>query len=563
MVTYPKNPRYNSPSVILTNSSLIKTSNISESDYGRRFTISVRFYDTVSRLVVFAMKNCDKPDTYRALDTQHVIHNVPTVAGEWTTFTFDYVVYEADYGPSGNIRQSLTMELISDGCKQSPFYIDEITVTETVTDVSIESGALVAYSEGDYIHKDSSAAKPFALYDASGALVGEYSAWNSALNDYKYGYTLKLQSDYIFEDGDNFASFATLQGANGTDGHVFNIDLNGYVIYSFSKSNSLFNLKTSSATYALTEINVSNGTVILKDKPLISYTGSVASGAGKTYDLNFTGVNIILDERFTPFDVIGDTAIASGCTVTANINMTDCLFHIENSHMLTWNDYLFSDGTGSLTTNYTIAGGTIKLDSFKKIKIYESLINTVFAKNAKGEYTKLVVPSYVSVGETPYRTTDEYMLFITTDTTDSWRTYNLTKTELSTPHGIVPERFADKEMYPIVVFDANGVFQTATDDLAGPTLTCAFQVAKSTGDGSFVVLRRDYVFSTGGFVNLSQVNKTMTVDLNGYTLTASTSANLFNAQSKTTHPSTVTIKNGTLLAKSAPFVKFSSWAANA
>lgn len=563
VVQYPNNPYYLTPSDILSNSLVIKSSNITESDYGRHFTISVNVYDTVSRRIVFAMTSCDSAKTYKTLDTQAVRHNFTTVAGEWTTFTFDYVVYDSEYGLAGNHRQALTIALVPDGCKESPVYIDSISVKETITDVNIQSGALVAYSEGDYNHKDSSATKPLALYNASGSLIGEYSAWNSALNDYKYGYTLRLQCDYAFENSDSFTSFATLEGANGADGHIFNIDLNGYVIYSNSSSFSLFYLRTNSATYEKTVINVSNGSVILKDKPLISYTGSTASGAGKTYDLNFTGVNIILDERFTPYDVISDTAITAGCTVTANINMTDCLFHIENENMLTWNNFLFSDGIGSLTTKYTIAGGTIKLDSFKKIKLYESLANTTFAKNSGGEYTTLVVPSYTTVDETSFKTAEGHMLFTTTDTTDGWRTYKLTKTELSTLYGVIPKEYADIEKYPFVIFDANGVFKAGTNLWGDDSKASVLQTGKSAGDGAVAVLRRDYVFDGGNYNNLSQVNGTLTIDLNGFTLTATSSNHLFNAQAKTSYPSTIVIKNGTLLAKTTTFVKFSSWQANA
>ena len=561
VVQYPNNPYYLTPSDILTNSLVIKSSNINESDYGRRFTISVNVYDTVSRRIVFAMTSCDSAKTYKTLDTQAVRHNFTTVAGEWTTFTFDYVVYDSEFGLAGDHKQTLTISIEPDGSMQSPIYVDSINVTETITDIAIENGALVAYSEGDYTHKNPSADKPLALFDAAGKLVGEYSSWGTALSAYKYGYTLKLQSDYYFETADSFANFGTLEAANGADGHVFNIDLNGYVIYSNTKSFSLFYLRTTSATYKKTTINVSNGSILLKDKSLISYSGSTAAGSGKTYDLNFTGVNIILNDGFTPYDVISETAITSGCSVTANINMADCTFQIENSDMLTWDVFLFSDGVGSLTTKYSIIGGSIKLDSFKKIEIYESLANTTFKKNGSGEYTTLLLPSYVLVSESSYKTPEGHMLFTTTDSGDGERTYKLTKTHLSTLYGVIPKDYADVDKYPFAIFDANGVFKGATDLWGDDSKTSVLQTGKSAGDGAVVVLRRDYVFSGGQYNNLSQVNGTLTIDLNGFTFTAASSNNIFNAQAKTSYESIVVIKNGTLLAKNTQFVKFSSYQA--
>ncbi len=549
VVQYPKNPFYFTLSDILKNDDLIKSGKIDGSDYGRRFTVSIRVYDTVSRRVQLQMASCDSAKTYKTLDTDRVINNFTTTAGEWVTFTLDYTVYDSDYGLGGDHVQSLSVLLAPDGATESPIYVDKITVTETVTDVEFSNVTLVAYSEGDYSYKAPTGDKPLSLYDANGSFVASYNTWNEALSAYSDGYTLKLEKDYVYTSEHAFSSFATLDEVN--------IDLNGYTVYC-EGSTSLILLKTNSSAIAETTVNIYGGNVFLTGAPLIGYDGSTSAGAGKAYNVNATELNVITNEGFTPYSVVSAFSITSGCTVNTDITLTDCSFELKNDGLATWEITIFKSATGSLTTNYSVVGGSIKLDSFKKVSVCDADADIEFLPSSE-VYTTLTVPSYVTVPSASYSTDTGYRTYMTESTGDDWYNYSLIQDELSTIYGVIPEKYADVELYPFVVFNANGEFQLATDAWGIDGKASVLHSLISSGDGAVALLRRNYTFdSASGFNNLSQIPGTVTIDLGEKTLTANTTQVLFNAEAKTNYESTLVVKNGTIRTAKSAIVRFSS-----
>lgn len=557
-VQYPNNPYYLTLSPALTNNVLIKGSNITEADYGRKFKVTVRLCDTVSRRISLQMASCDAAKTYRTLDTKRAMKNFTTEAGKWQEFTLDYTVYDSDYGLSGDHRQSLSVLLAPDGADESPIYIDDITVTETITDTRIASASFVAYSDGDYAYKAPAAEEPFALYDAFETHIANYSSWNDVLSAYTYGYTVRLMRDYTYTPEDSFTEFSSLASAYGADGHIFNIDLNGYSVYCEGNS-SFINLKTTSAEFDRTKINLYGGNIFLTGAPLVDYSGFAASAAEKTYDINIENLNINVNENFTPYSVISASEIANGCNINTNFTLKNCSCTLKDSALKNWNVTLFGSGKGSLTTNFSIVGGRMKFDSFKKISVYDAVSKTVFLPDASGEYTKLVLPSYISAGETSYATDSGYMSYAESQTDAGWSIHSLKQSELSTVYGIIPEAYADEQKYPFVIFNANGEFQLATDVWGVDGSASVLHTGKGAGDGAVALLRRDYTFdATSGFNNLSQVDGTLNIDLGGHIVTSVSSQNLFNAESKTNYDSTVYVKNGTILTSKASVVRFSS-----
>lgn len=561
--TVPANPFYVTKRNALSNNVLIKNSNLSDEDYGRRFDIAVKVYDTIERQLTLRTETCDASTTYMTHDTQRGYYNIRTTPGEWKTYNYKYTVYEPEYGLAGVRRQKFYIDFQPDGAKESPLYVGEIKVTETVTDIDVTDGSVVFAANGDYMYKAPSGADmPIALCDADGEIIGEYSSFKDAMNAYSYGNTVKLMKNYTFTDADAFSEFDELAAAKGDDGHIFNIDLNGYVIFSDAETKPLLWLKTTKNTIGETKINLSNGTVFLKNKALVGYDSSSGISGEKKYDVNLKDVNIITNNDFVSYNVISDTTIASGCNVTTDISLTDCLIQLKNEALENWNVKIFASGTGNLNTSYNMAGGSIKTDTLRKVSVYDIIDSVTFSANAGGVYTSLYVPESEIVPVEAYRTDSGYKTFITNSSGQGLYKYDLIVTDLTTDYGVIPEMYEDVERYPLTVFNAKGEFVVAGSDWGSGNVLQILQEAKTAGDGSVVYLRRDYEFDeTGSFANLSQVNELMTIDLGGHTIDCTSGkANLFYAQAKTNHPSKIVVKNGTILTKSKPLVIFDSWA---
>ncbi len=563
---FPANPFYKTIVNTVNNNKLIKDGNLTQEDYGRRFTISVSVYDTTQRQLTIRTETSDSSGKYETHDTQRSYYNFTTVPNEWKTYDCEYTVYEPEYGLAGAHRQKLYIDIQPDGAKESPMYIGEIKVMETVTDADITDGSVVLASNGDYAYKAPEGAEnPIALYDADGGLIGEYASFKTAMNAYSYGNVVKLLKNYTFTDADAFSEFDELSAAKGDDGHIFNIDLNGYVLFAGAETKPLLWLKTTNNAISETKINLSNGTVFLKNKALVGYDSSGSISGEKKYDVNLTDVNIITDNDFVSYNILSDNTIASNCKVTTDINLTDCSVQVKNEALETWDVTMFTSGTGTLTTNCNMAGGRIKTDSLRKLTIYDSIDCVTFTANAGGVYTSLYVPESEIVPNEAYHTDAGNKTFVTNSSGPGLYKYDLIKTNLTTDYGVIPEAYADVEKYPLAVFNAAGEFIMAGADWGNGKDKLALQEAKTAGNGSVVYLRRDYEYDeAGSFANLSQVNELMTIDLGGHTINCTSSkANLFHAQAKTNHPSKVVVKNGTILAKNKTLVVFDSWATHA
>ena len=95
--------------------------------------MSIDVYDSISRKLQFKITSCSNA-TNDTIDYHVSVYNHHTVAGQWTTFTFDYQVYDSKYGAAGNIQKGLTVYIGTDGDAESLVKFDNLTVTETVKD---------------------------------------------------------------------------------------------------------------------------------------------------------------------------------------------------------------------------------------------------------------------------------------------------------------------------------------------------------------------------------------------------------------------------------------------
>ena len=126
------------------------------------------------------------------------------------------------------------------------------------------------------------------------------------------------------------------------------------------------------------------------------------------------------------------------------------------------------------------------------------------------------------------------------------------KNPLVTKYGVISDKYASATDYPFVIFDEKGnclgahknFLDTASSyDNAGSVHIAKTYLAKTNywdGEGygdspaeAFIVMRADYTMTTEEqYNNLAQVQGLLTIDLNGYTLTAATDRTIFPATIK-------------------------------
>ena len=154
--------------------------------------------------------------------------------------------------------------------------------------------------------------------------------------------------------------------------------------------------------------------------------------------------------------------------------------------------------------------------------------------------------------------------------------------KLQTEYGEIKEGFESVKDYPFVVFDNNGNWIGASDCLIGEnSATSAVHIAKNhisanvwdgesygSSEVSAIILMRDDVAMGSGeyYNNFSQIQGTVKIDLNGYTLSAPSSKALFNVMlkqwtgsgDKAVFHSEITVVNGKINIYGRELVRFYS-----
>ena len=526
---------------------------ISADDYGRRFVFSIRIYDTVSRNVQLRFDTNTDRTKYATRDYDFTIINVKTVANQWTTFELPYSVYDTAYGKVGEREKSVTVRIGSTGDLEIPLYIDDVTVTEIVTDVDFNRVALAKTNDGSIPYKAPAGEKPLDLYNGD-SLVGEYDSWNTALSNYKYGYTLKLNSDYTLTDSDLFASFSTLEGAKRSDGTgVFDIDLNGYTVISKNTKNSLLWFKNTSSSSKRTEINVRGGAILLDRTALISYESSASTDAANEYSVNLKDTYIGLADGANLTEAMSTRTIAAGSSLSVSVSLTGCVLDFPDDKHAKDEIELLPAGEGTLDVFYTLDGGSIRLSAQKLVTVQSNAISSEFVDNVTGRYTTLVLPASKVANSASYLREDGYAIYAASADMDEngFVTYKLSKSENSTKYGIIDEDFADAQKYPWLVFQ-NGIFKFGYGSLKDASKAAVELVegADNADSSVQILLRRDYENTVSGdqFMNLNTAAGEIILDLGGKTFVRNASVLLdFKADTtKAPYDTTLTVKNGVL-----------------
>lgn len=585
---------YDNPTVLFMQSTAINGGRaVTDSDYGRKFTVSFKVYCEKERVIQVRLNSCTS-SSEEIIDYDMNIYNFYTVPGEWKTFSFDYVVYDTDYGTIGNHKKTLSVGASADGNNEGAIYFDDLTVTETLTEVTVTEADIVMHISGTDRCLDEKGEKPVSVYSADGTIVASYSSIGDALSNYKHGQIVKLNSDYTLKYADNWSQFSYYGGADGEGGHKFVIDLGGYTVTS-KNSNSLIwlNAKTPMGEKWIekTEITLKNGRVLLKDTPLVFLSATDLSAYGKIFNVSLENLELELLPNAKVKSLVCSTNITSEAGIALNIDMKDCVIRhsAENSNAPTLT--VFSVAKKGANISYKVLGGEIVLDSAKRVVIAEDPTRVSFIKDEHGVYTVLKTPagqprvnySVISSKDTTYipieMNTDlgtGKAVFMPTAVNGGVATYSL-----------IPAAYADAEKYPFLLLNKYGAFVTATSALYGQNsnesaIGCAKELLKSNeydaasgGYGTdakeaYIYLRRDYTLSAGeSFENIAQIQNTVTLDLGTSTLTARSDAPLIKAHAKPwagsgdalIFPTELVIKNGKIILSDASLFEMQAWEA--
>ena len=507
--TYSK--YYSNPTRILKYSKVLGSDPITKDDLGRLYTFSIDVYDTTDRVFQIRLKHMSDQNTWETIDYDWTFITFRTEANKWTTYTFTHRIYEADYGRiSKGTTQYLELMVSPDGDLNSPIYIKDLTVTETVTDIEV-SNAVIAEKKvlgGEYEAPLSTV--PFAVYNGD-TLVGEYDSFVSALAAYVSGYTLKLQSDYTFTDSDvsdSLKSFAE-----------FNFDLGSYTFTCKNTKNSPIWLKATNQNNA--QVNITGGVILVGDTPIVSYESATSGGTGKRVAVNFENVSIGFDDRAGCTKIISGTEIPAGIALKSNISFTDCEFNLPDDRRAYDAAILLPASTSAgLDLKYSLNGGSIALTSERWVNVLDNVSAVEFTEDSEGNYTKLILPkshTYALTGT--YRTDKGYSSYSVASENNNMVTYELEIPENATQYGVIPEDKLDGSKHPFLLFK-DGSFISAHTSLSSVT-SAAITALKDAGDDAEaqILLRANHTATNTGAVAHGASSGTIVFDLNGYTLT--------------------------------------------
>ena len=544
-------------------------STLTESDLGRQYRVTMRVYDTDTRYMQLALNRVSGNLVHDKNVANYVFE---TEAGKWQEISFDYTVYEPMYGEFGLQPKTLTVSLGSTGRDESPIYISDITITETVTGIELASDAasLALGTRGDAYKKDSTS-KAFTIGSTG------YDSFKAALAAAKTGDTVVMNKNYTLTDADDFTGWGALERIT--------IDLNGYKLYNAS-ANPVIHAAATSVSIPKTVINITGGEIYLSAAPLIGYAGTTFAGDGKTFDINVNGTGI-LNAPGSTLTAFFSEADVSSAAINVNVSLTNADVDFTRSMNSMTPVSLFANGSATLSVDYKLCGGSIYVDNFANLSVFDTFKKTEFVKDSGGSYTVLLTGEGAIVPDIAVTTSTTIASFKRESAEANVATYTVQGSPLSTKYGIIPEEYASVENYPFVLFDEKGNFIGAYNcwlgnNGTGSVLGAAKAYVVNAWDGTsygadpkeaFVVMRRDYTFDPAKdshFDNLAQTQGTINIDLGGFTLANSSAVDgkgIFPADSKgfggaagnKIFPTTIKVTNGALRAYNWGIVQASTW----
>lgn len=397
-----------------------------------------------------------------------------------------------------------------------------------------------------------------------GSFVGAYSTWKDASHGLQNAVSgeINLASEaqlLLRRDYTNYNNGAPASICAATN---ILIDLGGFT---FTNEYTGLDLVANypSAPYTTT-VKITNGTMLMGMIAFIDTQIFTATEAGeKRFEVTFDAITIGVSESAgTTGEFWGDlihtawTANASPCGVRTVMTFNDCTIDLSGYTRTDKNMTVFAvaDGNNVLNVDVRINGGEFITANLSAIKLYNGDKNDSLLVGC-GSDGKL--PSLTAKGGNDpiadifYTESGEKLCFIPTDTAGK---YELGESEIVTPYGIMPGTYKDANKYPFVVFH-NGSFIGAYEYFGRDNATSALSYSKMAG--AIILMRRDFVYNENQYNNLSQTHG-LTIDLGGFTFTSTTRV-MFSAQKKTSHDTSITVKNGNIILGAYSLMKLSSW----
>ena len=150
VTAFPTEEFYSYPARVFEYDSIIKDEPITSSDMGRKFNISLKIYDTVSRYIRVELSHCtSRLDS--VADYNRNCYNIITEADKWIDVTFDYTVYEPMYKHIEMQKKKLLVSAYGLGNEDKPMYFAEIKATELLSDVEISDISLISMAKSDVL----------------------------------------------------------------------------------------------------------------------------------------------------------------------------------------------------------------------------------------------------------------------------------------------------------------------------------------------------------------------------------------------------------------------------
>ncbi|MBE6536783.1 MAG: hypothetical protein E7673_02395 [Ruminococcaceae bacterium] len=371
------------------------------------------------------------------------------------------------------------------------------------------------------------------------------------------------------------------------------LDLNGYTITNID--NYFIDIYVSYSNTAIlgfkSSIEIKNGTLInaRSGAPMIAigHTGTNANYDTKKFGFTFTNVTFKFASGVNAFITEWNGSPHVGDGTDVDYFFDGCTFDFTDAASGT----TFCNAANNVSSSSVIVrGGNIIADSFAGFTLYKvnnDDVSYIMADNT-GKYMTLTQLAHVAAPNVSFKNAAGKILSFGKDSVNGLYAIYVIGEPTPTKYGDIPYQYYSKDDYPFAVFDEKGNFLGAFGSLLDTVEPCnnegAIHAAKvymsaNTWDGSsyganpkaaFIVMRRDYKFtSIENYHNLAQVQGIITIDLNGYTLTAADNRVMFdssikpwiNAGDSSVFPSEFYFKNGTVELVNRPMIHFVPWMA--
>lgn len=553
---------YENNTSIFKNSVLFGSSAITSSDLGRQYKVTLRIYDTVSRFMQVTLGKVEGAGVY---DKDNAHYGFITKANDWTEYSFNYTVYEPEYGLDGLTKKTLELKANSTGSDEATFYLGGIKVTETVTDIQLGAAELTLGERG-LAYKKNTEGNAFSVGSTG------YATLKAALSAASSGATITLNKNYTLSSADETNLWASLGSIT--------LNLNGYKLYATSTAPVI---RASATSTAAANITVKNGDIYLASGPLMGYTGSTSAGKGKVVNLNLENLGIYNAKGSVIKSLISAPSIESASGADVKVTMTGVKIDHKKAYNTKNPVTLLSNGTSSLNVSYVIKGGSINLDGITAVKVYDSFRDTKAEKDSLGNFVTITVSAGIDVPSMAVGSEGSMKIFAKNSEKNGIATYTLTTSDNATAFGIIPEGYENVDMYPFVMFDEKGNFKGAYSYWlgsagSGSVIAAARNYVVNAWNGTtygdeqkeaFIVMRRNYTFeSAESYDNLAQTQGTINIDLGRYTLSSSTyakpilaadSKGFSGAAGQKMFPTTVNFFNGKLMHGRSGIVSMYTW----